>query len=397
MTTDQLLREAQQAIAALMRGAEKDSDGAWGRIVMPSNAAMTAGEKVSEAIDAALSAPAQPASGEAVGLGASLLRQPVKSLRELSKTIPGGCYCPPGVCGAPVIMGQQTPCLRTDTTPPASQEQAKARCPKCEYQHGHAIGCENNPVDIALKASQEQAPPSTLGALAKRRIFDAIRGAYDLGYNDARNAKAVPGDGAPGYEGRNVEADHGGALMNSLNNCLKGAQPSETLRDVLQERFDLLHLPMPADAREAVAALVNAEVRIALDPAVSEQAAALVQRGRDEAQPSGEVVAALEDLMMAVEAAEEGCTDGGFAVGYENGDGVEVGSLFVAARARAKAALKAIYTAPQPAARVAIDREAMWRQSSVTNDWEVVDAYMEGISDAEAHHGIGGISGNGEG
>lgn len=27
-----------------------------------------------------------------------------------------------------------------------------ARCPLCNYQHGHQIGCENNPVDIALKA-----------------------------------------------------------------------------------------------------------------------------------------------------------------------------------------------------------------------------------------------------
>lgn len=25
------------------------------------------------------------------------------------------------------------------------------RCPLCNYQHGHQIGCENNPVDIALK------------------------------------------------------------------------------------------------------------------------------------------------------------------------------------------------------------------------------------------------------
>lgn len=27
-----------------------------------------------------------------------------------------------------------------------------SRCPLCGYQHGHAIGCENNPLDIALKA-----------------------------------------------------------------------------------------------------------------------------------------------------------------------------------------------------------------------------------------------------
>lgn len=26
------------------------------------------------------------------------------------------------------------------------------RCPLCRYQHGHAIGCANNPVDIALAA-----------------------------------------------------------------------------------------------------------------------------------------------------------------------------------------------------------------------------------------------------
>jgi len=28
-----------------------------------------------------------------------------------------------------------------------------SRCPMCFYQHGHQIGCENNPVDIALRAS----------------------------------------------------------------------------------------------------------------------------------------------------------------------------------------------------------------------------------------------------
>jgi hypothetical protein len=53
-------------------------------------------------------------------------------------------------------------------------------------------------------------------AMAKRRVFDAIRGAYDLGYNDARGARAVHGDSAPGYKGRDVEADHGGALFSAL-------------------------------------------------------------------------------------------------------------------------------------------------------------------------------------
>lgn len=34
-----------------------------------------------------------------------------------------------------------------------------ARCPQCNYQHGHQIGCENNPVDIALKAQGSKDLP----------------------------------------------------------------------------------------------------------------------------------------------------------------------------------------------------------------------------------------------
>lgn len=37
----------------------------------------------------------------------------------------------------------------------ANSQPAPVRCPACSYQHGHAIGCENNPVDISLAA---QAP-----------------------------------------------------------------------------------------------------------------------------------------------------------------------------------------------------------------------------------------------
>ena len=49
---------------------------------------------------------AQPAAPQ------SLLRKPVRNIAEISAAIPGGCYCPPGECGAPIIMGRQTPCLR---------------------------------------------------------------------------------------------------------------------------------------------------------------------------------------------------------------------------------------------------------------------------------------------
>ena len=56
--------------------------------------------------------------------------------------------CDGGQCG---IGGYCDDC----PTPQADSQPAPVRCPACSYQHGHAIGCENNPVDISLAA---QAP-----------------------------------------------------------------------------------------------------------------------------------------------------------------------------------------------------------------------------------------------
>lgn len=81
------------------------------------------------------------------------------------------------------------------------------------------------PLEQAVAARQATPEPVALGPLAKRNIYDAIRGAYDLGYNDARNARTVPGDSAPGYDGRSVEEDHGSALFNILSKRLKPATP----------------------------------------------------------------------------------------------------------------------------------------------------------------------------
>ena len=79
-----------------------------------------------------------------------------------------------------------------------------------------------------LYASPLKMQPVELRALAKRRIFDAIRSAYDIGYNDARYAQAVSGDSAPGYKGREIESDHGAALLRSLNTTLaQPVQPAE--------------------------------------------------------------------------------------------------------------------------------------------------------------------------
>lgn len=89
---------------------------------------------------------------------------------------------------------------------------------------------DSEPAQPAVPESADSVAPVQLGELAKRNVYDAIRGAYDLGYNDARNARAVPGDSAPDYEGRSVEADHGGALINSLNRRLRSATAIDAAR-----------------------------------------------------------------------------------------------------------------------------------------------------------------------
>lgn len=93
-------------------------------------------------------------------------------------------------------------------------------------------------------ADTQQATPEplTLGPLAKRNIYDAIRGAYDLGYNDARNARTVPGDSAPGYDGRSVEEDHGGALFNLLSKRLTPATPEPVFVIEVRECPDCGHI-----------------------------------------------------------------------------------------------------------------------------------------------------------
>ena len=42
------------------------------------------------------------------------------------------------------------------TVPEASSAIFASRCPMCSYQHGHQIGCENNPIDIALRAAAQE-------------------------------------------------------------------------------------------------------------------------------------------------------------------------------------------------------------------------------------------------
>lgn len=107
------------------------------------------------------------------------------------------------------------------------------------YPYGQSFYLDNADECINLYAHPAPAQPvDELSPLDKRRVWDAIRGAYDLGYNDARNASAVSGDSAPGYKGREVEADHGNALMISLLQRKKPVDEA-AVQDVIQLRQEL--------------------------------------------------------------------------------------------------------------------------------------------------------------
>lgn len=61
--------------------------------------------------------------------------------------LPNGCYS--GLVAETAWRAWQA----AQTVPEAYSEIFASRCPMCSYQHGHQIGCENNPIDIALRAS----------------------------------------------------------------------------------------------------------------------------------------------------------------------------------------------------------------------------------------------------
>jgi hypothetical protein len=93
-------------------------------------------------------------------------------------------------------------------------------------------------------------------------------------------------------------------LVQAADTLSQPAQPApDAFREAVQEECDLLHIPMPADPREAVKAVVAANVRIALDPAVSREAQALIDQGKA-AQPqgAGEAVGHIARFFSDVEA-----------------------------------------------------------------------------------------------
>ena len=107
-----------------------------------------------------------------------------------------------------------------------------------DYGHKEQLNRQRKAITAIKQARSAPVQPMALHTMAKRRVFDAIRGAYDLGYNDARNAQAIPGDSALGYKGRDVEADHGNALMHALERYT--TPPAQTAVPLSDEQIESL-------------------------------------------------------------------------------------------------------------------------------------------------------------
>ena len=73
------------------------------------------------------------------------------------ESAPKGEFSKNALCGADKVEGWTE---RVATV-------AATRCSTCNYQHGHRIGCKNNPVDISLKA--QGANPAVMEMLNRRR------------------------------------------------------------------------------------------------------------------------------------------------------------------------------------------------------------------------------------
>lgn len=61
-------------------------------------------------------------------------------------------------------------------------------------------------------------------------------------------------------------------------------RPADSWRDAVEHELTVLHLSCPDDPKKAIQDLISWHCTIALDPAVSSDARALVERGRQEAQ-----------------------------------------------------------------------------------------------------------------
>ena len=143
-----------------------------------------------------------------------------------------------------------------------------------------------------------------------------------------------------------------GALQLNASAAPKGADLVEPKadnpwREAVEDRLLVGWVAACADPREAVTKLVAMECQIALDPAVSRQAEALVQRGRDEvlaasgpvvlAKEVADVVASWRDLVLNAHGVMDGVLDSyqtNQVLGVLDDMSGEVEGVFAAAKSR---------------------------------------------------------------
>jgi len=73
-----------------------------------------------------------------------------------------------------------------------TQEPVEQRCQLCKYEYGHSIGCENNPVDIALKSNAAKHRPTGWVSPVDRYAAPVLFNPYTGEPRDVRDVQSDP-------------------------------------------------------------------------------------------------------------------------------------------------------------------------------------------------------------
>jgi hypothetical protein len=146
-----------------------------------------------------------------------------------------------------------------------ANEQPAQRCPLCNYQHGHAIGCENNPVDIALakmaeQPAQQQEPVTVLpdGSAFAVMSYPLPKNHWlyaERQYNDGEDEPVELGKPVLTHEMRDAVVSAVRYAVRGATNCGKEVDfdPDALVQNAVYALCGPFTSPQPAQQQEPIA------------------------------------------------------------------------------------------------------------------------------------------------
>jgi hypothetical protein len=119
------------------------------------------------------------------------------------------------------------------------ERQAMWQAQRESFVRGMTTPCEHGALDFEQCQQCRSPVDHVMGCnpLQERAIYDRVRSAYDQGYNDARVAGNVARDGAPGYRGRDKQAEIGAELLSDLRRLARAPAEHEVVADEMATTY----------------------------------------------------------------------------------------------------------------------------------------------------------------